>query len=214
MEHGPGWFSSHGTDRSAGTKLLSVSGDCKRPGIYEVSLSTSLTEILELVGAEDAQALQVGGPSGQMVGPEEFNKTICYDDFPTGGSMMVFGPQRKLLEVVLAFLEFFVEESCGYCTPCRVGNVLLEQGIRKILDGKGEPADLEYLEELAQTVKMGSRCGLGQTSPNPVLSTLQRFRGEYERLVKPAPEGRQPGFDLSEAVASAASIVGRESTHS
>ena len=214
MEHGPGWFSSHGTDRSAGTKLLSVSGDCKRPGIYEVSLSTSLTEILELVGAEDAQALQVGGPSGQMVGPEEFNKTICYDDFPTGGSMMVFGPQRNLLEVVLAFLEFFVEESCGYCTPCRVGNFLLKQGIRKILDGKGEPADLEYLEELAQTVKMASRCGLGQTSPNPVLSTLQRFRGEYERLVEPAQDGRQPGFDLSEAVASAASIVGRESTHS
>jgi len=214
MEHGPGWFSSHGTDRSAGTKLLSISGDCKRPGIYEVSLSTSLKEILSLAGAEDAQALQVGGPSGQMVGPEEFDKTICYDDFATGGSMMIFGPQRDLLEVVHAFLEFFVEESCGYCTPCRVGNVLLKQGIEKILNGKGEPADLEYLEKLAQTVKMASRCGLGQTSPNPVLSTLGRFRSEYERRVKPAPEGRQPDFDLSEAVAQAVSIVGRESTRS
>ncbi len=214
MEHGPGWFSSHGTDRSAGTKLLSISGDCKRPGIYEVSLSTSLKEILSLAGAEDAQALQVGGPSGQMVGRQEFDKTICYDDFATGGSMMVFGPQRDLLEVVHAFLEFFVEESCGYCTPCRVGNVLLKQGIEKILDGKGEPADLLYLEELARTVKMASRCGLGQTSPNPVLSTLERFRSEYERRVKPALDGRQPDFDLSEAVAQAVSIVGRESTHS
>ncbi len=214
MEHGPGWFSSHGTDRSTGTKLLSISGDCKRPGIYEVSLSTSLREILGLAGAEDAQALQVGGPSGQMVGRQEFDKTICYDDFPTGGSMMVFGPQRNLLEVVHAFLEFFVEESCGYCTPCRVGNVLLKQRIEKILDEKGEPADLQYLEELAQTVKMASRCGLGQTSPNPVLSTLKRFRSEYERRVKPATDGRQPGFDLSEAVAQAVNIVGRESTHS
>ena len=192
---------------------LSVSGDCKRPGIYEVPLSISLAEVLSLAGAEDAQALQVGGPSGQMVGPSEFDKTICYDDFPTGGSMMVFGPQRDLLEVVHAFLEFFVEESCGYCAPCRVGNVLLKQGIEKILKGKGEPADLEHLGELAQTVKTMSRCGLGQTSPNPVLSTLERFRNIYEDRVSPPAKGQQPDFDLAKEVTMAAKIAGRESKH-
>jgi [NiFe] hydrogenase diaphorase moiety large subunit len=110
-------------------------------------------------------------------------------------------------------MDFFVEESCGYCTPCRVGNVLLKRGIEKIRAGHGEPADLEYLEDLGRTVKMASRCGLGQTSPNPVLTTLERFRGEYESRVRPAEEGMQPDFDLKAATGDASQIAGRESVH-
>jgi [NiFe] hydrogenase diaphorase moiety large subunit len=131
----------------------------------------------------------------------------------TGGSIMVFGPGRDLLRIVDGFMEFFVHESCGYCTPCRVGNVLLRQGLDKIRRGQGEPSDLDYLKELGETIKLASRCGLGQTSANPVLSSLTRFRSLYEARVRPAAGGRQPGFDLARAVEEAARIAGRQSAH-
>jgi [NiFe] hydrogenase diaphorase moiety large subunit len=213
IQRGPGWFTQIGSPGSSGTKLLSISGDCRRPGVYEVPFGVSLREVLRMVGAEDAQAVQVGGASGQMVGPADFERIICYDDLATGGAMMVFGPGRDLLEVIDAFLEFFVEESCGYCTPCRVGNVLMKQCVEKIRSGVGEPSDLEYLRELGETIKRTSRCGLGQTSPNPVLSTLERFRTLYEARLKVSPDGIRAGFDLAESVREAASIAGRESTH-
>ena len=166
-----------------------------------------------MVGAQDAKAVQVGGPSGQMVGPDDYDRIICYDELSTGGAVMIFGPDRDILRVVEKFMEFFVEESCGYCTPCRVGNTLLLEKIQDILAGKGEPADLEYLEELGQTVITASRCGLGQTSANPVLTTLKNFPAEYEvRLKEPAP-GMKPTFDIQAAMQEAASIAGRESVH-
>jgi [NiFe] hydrogenase diaphorase moiety large subunit len=213
LERGAAWFSGYGSDRSAGTKLLSISGDCKRPGIYEVPLGIKLQEVLKLTGAEDAIAVQVGGAAGQMVGPEEYNRLVCFDDLATGGSMMVFGPGRDLLKAVDAFMEFFIHESCGYCTPCRVGNVLLRQGLQKIRNGKGEPSDLEYLKELGETIKLTSRCGFGQTSANPVLTSLAKFRPVYEALVKPVSDGRQPEFDLAFAVSEASRIAGRKSVH-
>jgi [NiFe] hydrogenase diaphorase moiety large subunit len=213
LENGPAWFSEHGSSGSTGTKLLSISGDCKRPGIYEVDFGITVNEVLKLAGAEDAQAVQVGGPSGQMIAPGEYGRTICYDDLGTGGSIMVFGPERNVLEVADKFLDFFVEESCGYCTPCRVGNVLLKERLRRILDGRGEPGDLAYLEDLGQTVKLMSRCGLGQTSANPVLTTLKHFRPVYQSLVKEATPGMQPSFDLSAAVGEAEAVVGRKSEH-
>ncbi len=213
LEHGPGAFAEHGTSGSSGTKLLSVSGDCSRPGVYEVEFGMSLRDVLRLVGADDAAAVQVGGPSGQMVGPADYDRKIEYDDLATGGSVMVFGPQRNVVEVVDKFLEFFVEESCGYCTPCRVGNVLLKERIEHILAGKGEPTDLEYLQELGETVKTMSRCGLGQTSANPVLTTLKNFRGAYEQLIPGPSNGFQPTFDLAAAVGDAEAVIGRKSEH-
>ena len=167
-----------------------------------------------MAGAEEAAAVQVGGASGQMVGPADYGRTICYDDLATGGAIMVFGPQRNVLEIVDRFLDFFVEESCGYCTPCRVGNVLLKERIGQILAGRGEPADLDYLEDLAESIKLLSRCGLGQTSPNPVLSTLKNFRPAYDALVKEPEHGFQPSFDLRAAVGEAEQITGRKSVHS
>jgi len=213
VEHGSGWFSQMGSHGSPGTKLLSVSGDCRRPGVYALPFGISLREVLRRVGAEDAVAVQVGGPSGQMVGPDDFDRTICYDDLATGGSVIVFGARRDLLEMASRFMGFFVEESCGYCTPCRVGNLLLKKRLDKVLAGKGEPGDLEYLEQLGQTVKTASRCGLGQTSANPVLTTLKNFRGLYERKVSKAADGLQPGFDIRSAVAAAEAIAGRKSVH-
>jgi [NiFe] hydrogenase diaphorase moiety large subunit len=211
LEEGPGWFAQFGTKDSPGTKLLSISGDCHRPGIYELPYGMSLRSVLKLAGADDAVAVQVGGPSGTMVCAEEFDRVISYEDLATGGSLMVFGQQRNVLEVALKFLDFFIDESCGYCTPCRVGNVLLRERLEQILAGKGEPGDLAYLEALAQTIKTASRCGLGQTSPNPILTTLKSFRSAYEALVEEAPEGRQRGFDIQAALADAKGIAGRSS---
>jgi [NiFe] hydrogenase diaphorase moiety large subunit len=213
LEQGPATFCEIGSKGSPGTKLLSISGDCKSPGVFEVPFGIKLSEVLKLAGGEDAIAVQIGGASGQMVAREEFTRTICYDDLATGGALMVFGPERNVLDVAGKFLDFFVEESCGYCTPCRVGNVLLKERLEKILAGRGEPADLDYLQDLGQTVKAASRCGLGQTSPNPVLTTLKNFRATYNALVKKRSDGHQPGFDLLAAVGDAEAIIGRKSEH-
>jgi [NiFe] hydrogenase diaphorase moiety large subunit len=213
LEMGSGWFASMGTTGSTGTKLLSVSGDCTRRGVYEVPFGISLREVLEMCGAEDPIAAHIGGPSGEMVGSDGFDRTICFDDLPTGGSVMVFSDRRNIVEIATKFMEFFIEESCGYCTPCRVGNVLLKERLDKILAGRGEPADLDYLQELAETVKITSRCGLGQNSPHPVLSTLEAFRPVYEAMVSEATEGRQPGFDIQTALTDARGLTGRSSVH-
>jgi [NiFe] hydrogenase diaphorase moiety large subunit len=213
LEAGPATFSEHGSPGSTGTKLLSISGDCKVPGVFEVPFGIKLSEVLKLAGGEDAIAVQVGGASGQMIAREEFGRTICFDDLATGGSVMIFGPERNVLEVADKFMEFFVEESCGYCTPCRVGNVLLKERLERVIAGQGEPADLEYLQDLGQTIKTMSRCGLGQTSANPVLTTLKNFRATYNALVKKRTDGLQPAFDLGAAVGEAETIIGRKSEH-
>ncbi len=213
MEMGSAWFSSMGSKGSPGTKLLSISGDCTRPGVFEVPFGVTLKEVIQACGGEDAQAVQVGGPSGQMVGPDQYERKICYDHLATGGSIMVFGPSRNLLKKVRYFLEFFVEESCGYCTPCRAGNVLLLERINRIIAGQGEPADLDYLEELCETVNTASRCGLGQTAANPVLTSLKNFRSVYEEAVSPRNDGLQPSFDIRAALADAEKIAERPSVH-
>ena len=213
IENGSGWFVEMGSRGSPGTKLLSVSGDCAKPGVYEVPFGIKLSEVLSLVGAANTIAIQVGGPSGQMVGPKDFERTICYDDLATGGSVIVLGKGRDLLKVAAEFMEFFVEESCGYCTPCRAGNVLIKERLDKIIAGLGEPRDMAYLEQLGQTVKTASRCGLGQTSANPVLSTLKNFPELYQTLVKCQTEGFQRSFDLAAAVSQAEAITGRKMIH-
>ena len=214
LEEGPAAFNEYGSEGSSGTKLLSVSGDCKSPGVYEIPFGTKISEVLKMAGAENPIAVQVGGPSGQMLAPDGFERAICYDDVATGGAFMIFGEGRDLLEVAEVFMEFFIEESCGYCTPCRVGNVLLRECLAKIREGKGEPGDLDYLQELGESVKVASRCGLGQTSPNPILTTLKNFRSLYEGLVKENKSGMQPSFDIREATAAAQAIRERQSVQS
>ncbi len=212
IDQGAGWFSQIGSKGSTGTKLLSISGDVRRPGVYEVPFGITMKEVLEMAGGDGAAAVQVGGPSGQLIGPDMYDRTICYDDLATGGALMVFGPERDLLKVVEYFMDFFIEESCGYCTPCRVGNVLLKNRLENIMQGKGEPSDLAYLEELGQSVKSTSRCGLGQTSPNPILSSLKNFPALYKVLVK-EDQPFQPTFDIQKALGTAKEIAGRPSMH-
>jgi [NiFe] hydrogenase diaphorase moiety large subunit len=157
--------------------------------------------------------VQVGGASGQMIGPAAFDRRIDYDDLATGGAIVVFGPGRSLLDVVSQYMGFFIHESCGYCTPCRVGNVLLKERVDAILAGRGEASDLDYLTQLGSIVKAASRCGLGQTSPNPILSSLEHFRDEYQRRLQPASQGLLHRFDFARAVAQAEAIAGRKSEY-
>ncbi|MCX7818425.1 MAG: NAD(P)H-dependent oxidoreductase subunit E [Kiritimatiellae bacterium] len=211
LDRGPGWFAEIGSKGSPGTKLFSVSGDCAAPGVYEYPFGITLAELLRDVGAEDVQAVQVGGPSGHLVGPDSFHRRLEYDDLATGGSIMIFNSSRDLVHIVRKFLEFFADESCGYCTPCRVGNVLLLRKIEEILHGRGTPDDLRYLEELSTTVKFASRCGLGQTSPNPVLSLLRNFAEPIRRRVAPPAGELLPTFDIRAALADTEKLVGRTS---
>jgi [NiFe] hydrogenase diaphorase moiety large subunit len=213
LDMGAGWFSSLGSKGSSGTKLLSISGDCQSPGVYEYPFGVTVKQMLADAGAEDAKAVQVGGPSGQMIGKDDFGRTICYDDLATGGSMMIFGPDRDILEVVDYFMEFFIDESCGYCTPCRTGNVLLKTYLERIMAGKGEEADLATMKSLGNAVKTASRCGLGQTSPNPILTSLEKFGSEYEKLIKKADGFFKPSFDIGAVLQDAQAITGRNSVH-
>jgi [NiFe] hydrogenase diaphorase moiety large subunit len=211
LEMGGAWFAETGSKGSPGTKLLSISGDCKQPGVYELPFGIKMLDLLKEVGAEDAQAVLVGGPSGQIIGANDYNRTICYDDLATGGAIVVFGLERNMIGIAAEYMAFFVEESCGYCTPCRVGNVLLKKYLDKILAGAGEPEDLDILKQLGESIKLTSRCGLGQTSPNPVLTTLKNFRKDYESKVKKVKDGMQPTFDIRKALADAESIAHRKS---
>jgi [NiFe] hydrogenase diaphorase moiety large subunit len=202
LEDGPATFAQYGTRASTGTKLLSVSGDCLRAGVYELPFGLRLSEVLEKVGGTDAQAVQVGGPSGRhLVGLGDYHRTICFDDLVTGGAIVVFGPERNMLEVVRGYQAFFAEESCGYCTPCRVGNELLCRYLDRLLAGKGEPDDLEKMDRIARTMKVTSRCGLGQTACNPVLTSMEQFPDLYQTAVEANPHGYRRAFDLDQAVA-------------
>jgi [NiFe] hydrogenase diaphorase moiety large subunit len=208
LEKGADWFASIGTKDSTGTKLLSVSGDCKHPGAYEVEYGLTIDEMLGMVGAEDAQAVQVGGPSGALVAPKDYGRRICFEDVPTGGSVIVFGPARDILQVVRNFTEFFVEESCGWCVPCRVGTTLLLNMFDKVLEGKGSKKDIEELENLGNTVKTMSRCGLGQTSANPILTSIKNFPKVYQSVMK--SDEFIPPFDFDKALKEGIEIAGRE----
>lgn len=211
VDKGAAWFAEVGSQGSPSTKLLSVSGDCASPGVYEFPFGVKVIDLLKEVGAENAQAVLIGGPSGQFIGPNEYHRTICYDDLATGGAVVVFGPERDILEMARQYMEFFIEESCGYCTPCRVGNVLLKSKLDDILAGKGEAPDLDYLQRLGKTVKITSRCGLGQTSPNPILTTLKNFRPLYEKRLTKNTEGMQLSFDIRTALTAAEQAAGRNS---
>jgi [NiFe] hydrogenase diaphorase moiety large subunit len=209
MEKGASWFKEMGTARSAGTKVLSVSGDCKKPGVFEIPFGLTVRKLLEMAGGSDARAVQVGGPSGTCISRGQFDRAIGFEDLATGGSVIVIGPQRDLFEIVHNFMEFFVEESCGWCVPCRAGNPLLLRKLEKIMSGKGTPSDIAEMEAWGKTIKAMSRCGLGQTSPNPILTTIQNFREMYESKVDRTKAFR-PEFDLAESVKAASAVTGQK----
>jgi len=206
--HGGDWYRAIGTARSAGTKVLSVSGDCARPGIYEYPFGTSVRQLLEDCGAEHAQAVQISGPSGVCIDASEFGRKIAFEDLPTAGAFMVFDASRYMFEVARNFAHFFAHESCGFCTPCRVGTAMLRDTMDKIRAGHGTPYDLKEIESLDRVLHMSAHCGLGHTACNPTLDTLKRFRPAYERRLKSLDF--EPAFDLDGALARARLMTGRD----
>ena len=208
LAEGAAWFKALGTPKSSGTKLLSISGDCAAPGVYEVPFGTTVREILALAGAGETLAVQVGGPSGTCLSSSGFDRKICYSDLATGGSVIIFGAGRDIFDIVGNFMDFFIEESCGWCLPCRAGNVLLKKKFDKVARGRASEEDLAELERWGALVKSTSRCGLGQTSPNPILTTLQNFRGLYEARIRKGA-GFVPDFDLAAALQDGCAAAGR-----
>jgi len=171
-------FAKVGPASSTGTKLFSVSGDCARAGVYEFPMGITIEDLLREVGGEEAKAVQVGGASGTCVPRKSFGRRLAFDDASTGGSIIVFGPQRDMLRVARNFMEFFDEESCGQCTPCRSGNRVLLEGIGKLEQGTCSLAHLQELKALGETMQLASKCGLGQSSPNAFLSIVEHFKDE------------------------------------
>ncbi len=201
-------FAATGTAQSAGTKLLSISGDCAMPGIYEYPFGVPISRVLEDCGASDTQAVQVGGASGICLAGYEFHRRIAYEDVPTAGAFMIFDGTRDLFDVARAFVHFFAHESCGFCTPCRVGTSLLKGFMDKLADGHGAQADLADIDWLDRLLKNASHCGLGSAAPNPVIDTLQKFRPAYERRL--VSLDFEPAFDLDAALAEARQLTGRD----
>jgi [NiFe] hydrogenase diaphorase moiety large subunit len=175
---GVDWFKSSGTATSTGRKLFSVSGDCARPGVYEFPFGITVAELLEEVGGEDAKAVQVGGASGRCVPRSAFSRRIAFEDVPTGGSIIVIGPGRDMLEVAHNLLEFFVDESCGQCTPCRLGNGKLLEGVDMLMEGTCTSEYLHDLRALCNTMQVASKCGLGQSSSVAFCSIIESFGDE------------------------------------
>ncbi len=188
-------FASIGTEKSKGTKVFALGGKINNTGLVEVPMGTTLREIIEDIGGgipngKKFKAAQTGGPSGGCIPAELIDTPIDYDSLTAIGSMMgsggliVMDEDNCMVDIAKFFLEFTVDESCGKCTPCRVGTKRLLEILNKITDGNGTMEDLDRLESLAEAIKAGSLCGLGQTAPNPVLSTLKYFRHEYEAHIK------------------------------
>ncbi len=178
VSKGAEWFKSFGTEGSTGTKLFSVSGDVEHPGVYELELGITLNELLDVVGAKNPKAVQVGGASGVCVAKKDFDKPISFQGLPPGGSIIVFGENTDMLKVLKNFLEFFVEESCGQCTPCREGNFRLLEGVNMLEKGECSVRYVRELLALCEVMKASSKCGLGQTSPNCFLTILENFKDE------------------------------------
>ncbi len=199
---GAAWFASIGTEKSKGTKVFALAGKVNNVGLIEVPMGITLREVIFEIGGgikdgKKFKAVQTGGPSGGCLVEKDLDTPIDYDNLIAAGSMMgsggmiIMDEDDCMVDVAKFFLDFTVEESCGKCAPCRVGNKRLYELLNKITDGKGEKADIDRLINLGSVIKDTSLCGLGQTSPNPVLSTIKNFRNEYDAHVldKKCPAG-------------------------
>jgi [NiFe] hydrogenase diaphorase moiety large subunit len=206
--HGADWFRATGTAKSAGTKVLSVSGDVANPGVYEYPFGVTARQVLEDAGAHDAQAVQVGGPSGTLLALHEFDRQIAFEDVPSAGAFMVFDSSRDILGVIDNFTRFFAHEACGFCTPCRVGTTLNAQMMARVVAGKASRRDLKDLGRVSLLMKSASHCGLGTTAGNPVLDGLAKLRPAFEGKLRSLAV--VPTFDLDEALAPAREATARD----
>jgi [NiFe] hydrogenase diaphorase moiety large subunit len=201
LNNGHDWYRELGTEQSSGTKLLSIAGDCARPGVYEVEFGITVREVLELAKADisNTQAVQVGGPSGTLVSEGEFERIIGFEDIPTGGAVTIFSKERDLLTIVKNYANFFMEESCGFCVPCRAGTVIINELLDKTLEGKGVHRDMDQLRDTSNVIRKASRCGLGKTAVNPILQSLEKFESIYLDRISKEMEFISE-FDLQESL--------------
>jgi len=207
-QQGGAWFAGLGTKQSTGTKLLSISGDVENPGIYEYPFGVSVAQVLNDCGAGNAQAVQISGASGICLAMHEFSRRIAFEDVPTAGAFMVFGAHRDMFEVARNFAHFFAHESCGFCTPCRVGTSLVANCMDKIANGLGSQHEIAVIFKIHRLLNAASHCGLGQAACNPLFDTLHKFRPAYERRLRSLDF--EPAFDLDHALASARQMTGRD----
>jgi len=193
LREGADYFAGIGTEKSKGTKTFALVGKIRRTGLIEIPMGTSLREIIQDIGGgsrKEFKAVQTGGPSGGCLSADFLDLSVDYDSLAEAGSIMgsggliIMDQDTCMVDVAKYFLKFTSQESCGKCTPCRIGTRQMVVLLEKITSGEAEMDDIRKLEEIAETVKNGSLCGLGQTAPNPVLTTLKYFRDEYEEHVE------------------------------
>ena len=193
--HGSEWYASMGTEKSKGTKVFALGGKINNTGLVEIPMGTSLRTIIYDIGGgcpngKKFKAVQTGGPSGGCLPESLLDTPVDYDNLVAAGSMMgsggmiVMDEDNCMVDIARFYLDFIVDESCGKCTPCRIGTKRMLEILNRIVEGRGEEGDIERLENLAETIKATALCGLGQTAPNPVLSTLRFFRDEYEAHIR------------------------------
>jgi len=194
MVNGPEWFSEVGTATSKGTKVFAITGKVKHSGLVEVPMGTTVGEMVNDIGGGTSsgkpfKAVQTGGPSGGVIPASELHMPLCYEELKKIGSMMgsggmiIMDQDDSMVEIAKFYLGFTVDESCGKCAPCRIGGYQMLQLMKKIADGKGTKADVAKIKEIGNAMRKASLCGLGQTAPNPVLSTMKFFKNEYDALL-------------------------------
>ena len=195
MRQGADWYNKIGDEKSRGTKVFALTGHAKHGGLVEVPMGMTLREVVEEIGGgtdtgNPVKAVQTGGPSGGVIPASQFDAPITYESLNEMGSMMgsggliIMDSTDSMVNIAKFYLDFTVDESCGKCSPCRIGGYQMLKTLEKISKGKGEIADLQKLKDLAFAMKKASLCGLGQTAPNPVVSTLKHFEDEYTTLIK------------------------------
>jgi NADH:ubiquinone oxidoreductase subunit F (NADH-binding) len=191
INRGAEWYSNIGTEHSKGTQVFALTGKVKNTGLIELPMGTTIREIVYDIGDgilddKECKAIQIGGPSGGCIPVELFDTPIDFDSLTSAGAMMgsgglvVMDESDCMVDIARFFLTFTQEESCGKCPPCRIGTYQMLKTLERIVKGDGQPGDIEYLETLGKEIKATSLCGLGQTAPNPVLTTIRYFREEYE----------------------------------
>ena len=181
---GAEWFNQMGTERSKGTKVFSICGDVQKPGVYELVMGTPLRELVEgLAQAKDVKMVQIGGASGRVVPYENIDTLLSFETVLGAGGVMVFDQSRDVIEMIRMNMEFFAEESCGKCFPCREGTKRMLEIVTRFDEHKASIKDFEALEDLSETMMLSSLCGLGQAAPNSLVDTLKYYRNEYESRI-------------------------------
>lgn len=202
IEYGEDYFLSIGTPKSPGTKLISISGDVAKPGIYEIEYGTSIRELLsiEMCQATSPYFVQISGASGECINDTEFDRKICKEDILCNGSFMVFNRTRDILHILRNFMEFFKEESCGVCTPCRAGNFILTEKVKKIQHGLCSQEDIDEIKQWGKIIKLSSRCGLGKSSPNALMHAVDKFQDYFQVKIAPSNKEKNVEFDMENAI--------------